>query len=176
MATILGTKFNDILVGTSGDDLIKGGDGVDFLIGGDGNDTLTGRTAADFLDGGTGADTFAYAEASESTGAAFDTINNADFTVDTFDLSVAVTGIDAEIDAGRLRKEHFDTDLAHVVDDAHLAAGHAVLFTPTAGNEAGKTFLIVDLNGVAGYQAGEDLVVQLVNAQNLASLGTEDFI
>jgi serralysin len=103
---------------------------------------------------------------------------NVDFAADKFDLAAAVTGIDADIDAGKLRNSaaHFDGDLAAAEDAAHLAAHHAVLFTPDSGNLAGKTHLIVDVNGVAGYQSGANVVFQFVNPVNLASLGTEDFI
>ena len=34
---------------------------------------------------------------------------------------------------------------------------------------------IVDVNGVAGYQAGQDLVIELDNAQNLGSLSAGNF-
>jgi hypothetical protein len=34
---------------------------------------------------------------------------------------------------------------------------------------------VVDVNGVAGYQAGEDYVLQLESASNLASLSTSNF-
>jgi hypothetical protein len=41
---------------------------------------------------------------------------------------------------------------------------------------SGKTFLVVDLNGVAGYQTGVDLVVELKGAVNLTSFDAGDFI
>jgi hypothetical protein len=56
-----------------------------------------------------------------------------------------------------------------------LHLGHAVLFTPDGGTLAGHTFLVVDVNGMAGYQAGEDYVFQLESASNLASLSTSNF-
>jgi hypothetical protein len=40
---------------------------------------------------------------------------------------------------------------------------------------SGKTFLIVDANGVAGYQANADLVILLGNASSLAGLTATDF-
>ena len=44
-----------------------------------------------------------------------------------------------------------------------LGAHHARLFTPDAGTLRDQTFLIVDLNGAPGYQAGADLVLHLVD-------------
>jgi hypothetical protein len=56
-----------------------------------------------------------------------------------------------------------------------LHAGDAVLFTASAGSLAGHTFLVVDANGIAGYQAESDAVVQLQNGVNLSSLSTSNF-
>jgi hypothetical protein len=44
-----------------------------------------------------------------------------------------------------------------------------VLFTPDGGNLAGHTFLVVDVNGAAGYQAGQDYVFQLDSGTHLAT-------
>jgi Ca2+-binding RTX toxin-like protein len=182
---IHGGNFNDTLSGLGGNDTLYGHAGYDALYGGAGNDTLrsgggtdklAGGAGKDIFNGGGGADRFFYGTASDSTGNSYDIVTRANFAADTFDLPVAVTGIDPAIDVGTLRKLHFDGDLAAAVDAGHLAAGHAVLFMPNAGGLAGKTFLIVDVNGVAGYQAGEDLVIRLAHAQHIASLGTEDFI
>ena len=87
-----------------------------------------------------------------------------------------MSGIDSLVAGGMLTKAHFDSNLAAAADAGHLGAHHAVLFTPDSGNLSGKTFLIVDLNGVAGYQAGGDLVIDITGATNLGSLGTGDFI
>ena len=43
-----------------------------------------------------------------------------------------------------------------------------------AGDLAGQTFLVVDANGEAGYQAGADYVIQLIAPP--ASLVTGDFV
>jgi Ca2+-binding RTX toxin-like protein len=183
--TLIGHGGNDTINGGAGDDILFGINGNDTLIGSGGKDSLTGSSSADtlngggskdILDGGSSADTFVYNSALDSTSKKGDTLRNADFAADKFDLAVAITGIDATIASGLLRKGNFDADLAAAVDAAHLAANHAVVFTPDAGNLAGKTILVVDLNGTAGYQSGEDLVVRLENTVNLASLGIEDFV
>ncbi len=56
MATINGTKSNDLITGTSGADIITGGAGKDIIIGGGGNDVLYGGAGKDFLYGGDGND------------------------------------------------------------------------------------------------------------------------
>jgi hypothetical protein len=174
--TLDGLGGGDELYGNGGDDALYGDGGRDILFGAKGNDTFIGGAEADLIYSRPGHDRFAYDAASDSTGPSFDTIRKCDFERDSFDLPDAVTGIDAVIAAGRLHRSDFDSDLAAAADAAHLGAGHAVLFTPDAGNLRGNTFLAVDMNGTAGYQSGEDLVVMLANAKNLASLGVEDFV
>jgi len=51
-----------------------------------------------------------------------------------------------------------------------LKAHHAILFTPNVGTLSGHQFLVIDMNGVAGYQAGSDLVIGLASAMNLSKL------
>jgi hypothetical protein len=56
----------------------------------------------------------------------------------------------------------------------HLAAHHAILFRPNAGSYAGQYFLVVDVNGHAGYDAGADLVFHLTG--QTGTLASGDFI
>jgi hypothetical protein len=86
-----------------------------------------------------------------------------------------VNAIDAAVTTGHLGGTTFDANLAAAIGAAQLGAHDAVLFTPDAGALHGHTFLVVDVNGVAGYQAGQDFVIELDNAQNLGSLSTLDF-
>jgi Ca2+-binding RTX toxin-like protein len=165
--TITGSKFGDILRAESGDDVIKAGKGADSLNGGLG---------ADKLKGGVGADSFFYAGAFESTSTAYDSVLDFSAADDVFVFDVAVTAIDTAITAGALSKNDFDSDLADAADDAHLGANHAVLFTPNAGKHAGETFLVVDLNGEAGYDVGEDAVIRLTDTSGLGGLSTANFI
>ena len=39
----------------------------------------------------------------------------------------------------------------------------AALFTATSGTLSGHVFAVIDANGIAGYQAGADLVIELVD-------------
>ncbi len=169
-------------------------DGSFAFIGGAGNDVLAGGAKADTFDlshggtdsaqGGGGADlftasahdTFIYGAVSDSTSVNYDTIGQLDFGTDLFRVSQigAVTGIDAAIATGSLSTATFDGDLAADVDAGHLAAHHAVLFTADSGTLSGHTFMIVDENGVAGYQAGADIVIDVTGAAG--TLATGNFI
>jgi VCBS repeat-containing protein len=152
---------------------MTGGAGNDFLIGGGVNDILTGGLGADELTGGGLSDSFLYQTAAESTGFIRDTIKGFDALADQFSVFAAVTAVDAEITDGKLRTGAFNGDLAEVMEG--LAAGHAVLFTPDDGDLAGRTFLVVNVNGAAGYQNGADLVIEMVNMLNKASFDIGDF-
>jgi len=159
---------------------VFGGAGDDTITGGAGADTLWGLGGADRLTGNGGADTFVYTAVSDSTGnasgTAYDTIVGFDATADRFHLPVAVNGIDPTIASGALSAASFDTDLAAAVGASQLTAGHAVLFDPDSGTLGGHTFLIVDANGVAGYQSGADFVFDITGASHLGGLATGDFI
>ncbi len=163
--TITGSAQADVLDGFTGDDTIKGGDGADTIKGGLGADKLTG---------GTGADLFAYDSALDSTSISHDSIADFNAAQDMFVFDHAVTAIDAAITHGRLGKT-FDSDLGNAADDGHLGAHHAVLFTADSGKHAGETYLVVDLNGDAGYQVGEDAVIRLTDTTHLAGLGAANF-
>jgi Ca2+-binding RTX toxin-like protein len=160
---------------TNGNFVIIGGDGNDSLVGGHGADTLSGGLGADKMAGGAGADTFLYNAPEESTGTSHDTITDFNGAADLFLLSSHVTGVDAAITTGSLSNGSFDSDLAAAVNTGNLAAGHAVLFTANAGSLSGDTFLIIDTSGTAGYQSGEDLVIQLTGATHLNDLSTSSF-
>jgi Ca2+-binding RTX toxin-like protein len=154
---------------------LLGGAGKDTLIGGHGADHLQGSGAADKLKGGAGADTFVYAAAADSAGLGHDSIINFDAASDKFDLWYTLAGINAAITSGTLNKASFVSDLSTAADAAHLSSAQAVLFTPTAGDQAGKTFLIVDANGTAGYQS-DDLVVDVSHMAHAGSFGLANFV
>jgi hypothetical protein len=75
---------------------------------------------------------------------------------------------------GTLSKASFDADLAAAVGTGELSAGKAVLFTPDAGNLAGRTFLIIDQGGGSGYDSGADLVID-VTGGSLGGLSAGNF-
>ncbi len=167
------------------------GAGADTLTGGAGNDVLeVGGGANNVATGGGGGDTIdwfnstngtaIYNSVSDSTGANYDTFIDASFVsggehMQIHALGALPTAIDPLISGGDLSKATFDADLEAGVNASNLAAGHAVIFKAHGGDLAHHVFLIVDENGTAGYQAGQDLVVDVtVTGSNFAvTLTTE---
>ncbi len=153
------------IIGGAGNDNLTGGQGNDIISAGGGNNYFTGGAGADHLISTGVHDRFIYDDVSDSTSTVHDTITGFNATADKIDLDVTVTGVDAEVTTGKLSTSTFDANLATAISSAHLAAGHAVLFTPTSGNYSGHTLLIVDANGVAGYQAGQDYVFDVTGGK-----------
>jgi len=165
----------DTVSGGNGDDNLRGGSGNDVVNGGAGNDTIIGDgmsvgQGADLLTGGTGADTFVYFFAADSTSTHYDTITDFNANEDKLQLPAAVTGINTAVTSGALSSATFDANLKSAMS-GHLSTHHAILFTPNSGTLSGQTFLIVDLNGVAGYQSGQDLVVRLTGQTGTLAMG-----
>jgi hypothetical protein len=144
---------------SSGRFLFLGGEGGDIFVGGAGHDLIFGHGGGDVLAGGGGADRFGYADASESSGLAFDVLFDFEPGEDRIDLPVTVTGFDPAIETGSLSEASFDEDLGAALGG--LGAGRAIFFRPDSGDLAGVIFLVVDANGEEGYQAGEDFVFAL---------------
>jgi Ca2+-binding RTX toxin-like protein len=164
--------------GADSDTLTCGALADTFDLAQGGNDTVTGGGGSDRMALGTGshADTFVYNAVSDSTGLYRDVFQHLDFSTDILEVSPAGQAphaIGAAVTAGTLSDAHFDANLAAAVGASHLAAHHAELFTPNAGTLAGRTFLVVDMNGVAGYQAGADLVFEVTGA--IGTLTTASF-
>lgn len=159
---------------TDGAFVFRGGAGNDTFTGGHGRDSFTGGLGADVMTGNGGVDTFLYNGVAESTGTSHDTVVGFSFLVDRFNLDVSVTDTDDAV-SGKLRTASFNADLQTAVTDAQLGAHHALVFTATTGTEAGHQFLIVDANGMAGYQANADYVIQLDGATHTTSLDASDF-
>jgi Ca2+-binding RTX toxin-like protein len=144
---------------TDGSFRIFGGKGADSLTGSQGADIILGGLGKDRLDGQGGADVFAYRGAADSTSTGFDTIQGFVFGSDSIDLAGTHDAYEVKT-GGPLREASFDADLAAAMAGT-LDAMEAVLFTADQGDMAGRLFLIVDQNGTAGYQAGEDFVIEL---------------
>jgi hypothetical protein len=160
---------------------ISGGAGEDVLSGAAGMDTFTGNGGADTLTGKGGIDTHIYLAVSDSAGKKFDTVNGFDAENDffyvTFDdfITMHVTGVDQRVNGGRLSSADFNADLADAIGAGEMAEDHAVLFKPDAGGYAGSQFLIIDGNDVAGYQAGADIVIRLVDGKNMGAFDFSNF-
>ena len=163
---------------TDGNLTFVGGAGNDTLAGGGGTNIFNGGGGADAINAGTGTDTFIYSAVSDSTSTSHDTIAGFNALTDQFSLQGLLrdpNAIDAAVTSGTLTSANFDTNLAHALGASQLHAGDAVLFTPNAGNQVGHTFLVIDENGTAGYQAGQDLVIELTSATNLSQFSLADF-
>lgn len=165
---------------------VSGGHGVTFdgsaeidgkfvLHGSAGDDVLTGGTLGDTLTGNGGADHFTYTGVAQSTSTLYDRITDFDTGVDKFDLNVTVADIDATV-TGALSKPTFNADLRATFTASTLASGHAALLDVTSGGLSGHTFLVVDANGTAGYQAHADYVFDVTGVANAGSLSVGDFI
>jgi Ca2+-binding RTX toxin-like protein len=169
-----------VINGGAGNDSLTGGHANDTIRTGAGTDTITGGGGADLI-ASAGTDSFVYNAVSDSTGAAHDTIRGFDASIDTFRLTgITVSAIDAavtggKLDGGQVNPANFDHELAKVIKATQLHTHDAVLFTPDTGTQHGHTFLIVDANGTAGYQAGQDLVIDITGATNLGSLSAASF-
>ncbi len=96
---------------------------------------------------------------------------------DAIDLWFQVAKIDSAVSGGALNSGQFDSDLAAAIGSGQLQSDHAVLFTPDSGDYVGETFLIVDANGIAGYQAGQDLVIAFKSHDScILTTGSSNFI
>jgi Ca2+-binding RTX toxin-like protein len=162
----------DVLNGMGGGDFISGGDSNDRLYGNKGDDELQGDRGADLLVGGKGDDRFYYSNAGDSTAGTFDTIEGFNVNQDRFMLPIIVEGVEAAVTGSGAT---FDAGLVTALPAASLDAYHAAVATITAGAET-HVFLVVDLNGVAGYQSGGDVAVIIDGARDLNTLAIDNFI
>lgn len=165
----------DKIVGSRHDDHVRGFFGADHINGGKGDDLIGGDAGADTLAGGAGADQFLYNEASDSTGALFDAVTDFDAGADTFGLTKVISAVEDPIHNGTLSRNHFNEDLAAQIGASDLGIGHAVLFDVNDGGRYdGHTFLVVNWNGTAGYQANADLVIDVTGITG--TLDADNFI
>lgn len=155
---------------------LVGGNGADVLTGGHGHTTFDGGLGADTLNAGPdNSNHFVYAGVTDSNGARHDTINGFNAARDDIDVQNGVNSVDAAVTTGSLSTATFVTDLKADLGATQLHAHDAVLFTADSGDLSGDTFLVIDQNGVAGYQSDGDLVIQLTGSTNLSSLSAADF-
>jgi Ca2+-binding RTX toxin-like protein len=134
--TVTGGAGADYIAGNGGADILEGRGGNDTILGGDGNDLITGGAGTDNLTGNAGADTFIFAQVSDSTGAAGDSIT--DFTTGTDKIRVSISA-DANINvSGFASVASFNDGLVSL----SLAKGDS--FYSAAD---GKLYIDVDGNG-----------------------------
>lgn len=177
--TVLGGEGDDTLIGSRKDNVLAGGKGADTLTGGQANDTITGGGGSDTIDLTSGGkDTIVYVAAADSS-IAYDTVKGFSARDDHFDMPNQVSAMDPKVTGGQLdggMGGHVFADELAAAMDGHLGAHHAVLFTPDSGNLAGSVFLVVDQNGAAGFQTGEDVVIKLEGTISLDTLAPSNFV
>jgi Ca2+-binding RTX toxin-like protein len=162
---------------TNGKYAVIGSKAADTIVTGLGSDSIQGGLGKDDLSGKGGNDIFVYTAVADSTNQGRDLIRDFVCSNDKFDLNAAVTGIDFAVTTGTLNEgATFAANLAAAVGAAKLGAHHAVLFTASAGTLSGHEFLVVDANGVAGFQAGADYVMEINNPGIFGTLTTGNFI
>ncbi|MEJ0043148.1 MAG: bluetail domain-containing putative surface protein [Rhizomicrobium sp.] len=146
------------------------GQGNDHVTGGPGNDVFYGEGGADGLQGRGGADTYVYLNVSDSAGSSVDSVQTFVAGTDKFDLPVPVTGIDTAVTM--TGNEAADAAATQFIGAGQLAPNHAVLLVP--GQGAFFEYLVVDANGIAGYQSGQDFIFDVSGLSG--TLTTSDFI
>ena len=146
-----------------------GGAFRDRFVGGAGNDTVAGGLEIDVLTGGAGSDTFIYDSALESRFASRDQVTDFNTAADSFQFDVDVTGLDATV-SGSVSTA---ADLAALVSGT-FGASHALMVNVTGGSLAGRKLLLVDANGVAGFQSAVDYVIDVTGI--VGTLTLADFV
>ena len=177
-ANATGNTLANVLTGNAGNNLLDGREGDDTLNGQAGADTLIGGAGRDQINPGNDAqvDIVRVTAVTHSTGPLRDVVIGMDLGEDRFDLPVIPVAVAATVTTGALNSASFNADLAAAVNAAALPAGQAVLFDPGAGNldQPGMVYLVVDANGIAGYQANADYVFQLQTP--IGTLDPTDFV
>jgi hypothetical protein len=180
-----------VLTGGNGVDIFTGSDGNDTITGGAEGDTLTGGAGADTMTGGTGADTFVFAAGVTDTVAAADSVAGIDKILDLvvnggdadkIDLTVTVANVNTAIATGSADAATFVDDMSTLLnvgggagfDTAVNSDISAALVTLNAGDQSGKTFLAVDLDGNDDFTA-TDFIVD-VTGITATSLTTDSLI
>ena len=145
---------------TDGSLRLFGGLAGDTITGSGGGDRLFGGAGGDALRGGSGADVFVFDAASQSTGRDFDQLLDFDYGSDRIEIAGQVHDTYRTVTGGTLDDATFDADLQAAVG-AQLTGGAAVFFTADGGSFAGRTFLVLDADGIDGYLAGGDYVIEV---------------
>ena len=142
-----------------------------------GRDLIRGAGGADQLTGGGGKDYYFYDTVSDSTSTRYDTIHGFNANQDTlvfFNGRPMRSTRRSTTAHCRLRASTATSPRRSAASRLH--ANDAVLFKPDAGTLSGHTFLIVDANGQAGYQAGEDFIIASPTPTHMANFSLINFV
>ena len=163
---LAGVGGNDTLSGLAGNDTLDGGAGNDNLNGGAGNDSLTGGLGKDTLTGSTGLDTLTYNSLGESLLTGFDVIQGYSGTgasLDRINAPGSIAAITLTASKGTA------SNLSAAAIQAVLTATKFAANTAAAFKVTGQSGTFIALNnGVAGFQAASDAIIQL-SGYNIAA-------
>ncbi len=171
-----GGDGNDQIYGNDGNDRLFGDNGNDMLSGSIGNDQLTGGAGADELVGGDGADIYNYGAASDSLLAQHDVVAYFDFAEDRFHFDGGAPLSTTTRSFSSTSEFPVETLLAGLLNlrSSIMEAGEAALVQLTGKVEG--TYLVVDRNNQAGFQADGDIVIELIGATNLNQFSIADLL
>jgi len=150
----------------AGEEIDTVGTGSFTLVGGKGADAFYVNSAAH--------DTFVYNSGIESTSTGYDTIHGFNGATDTIVSPNAINAFDGVLNHSTVNTATFDADMTTALA-GHMGADEAIVVRVTSGTLSGHTFLVVDENGVAGYQSG-DLVIDVTGGTHFASLTAGSFV
>ncbi|QFS50137.1 calcium-binding protein [Nostoc sphaeroides] len=192
-----GLAGNDVIYGQEGNDTLNGGDGDDYLYAGGGNDVINGGNGNDYLDsitgrdifnGGAGKDFFAddidnnniyVFQFGESSALAADAIDGFSIGSDKIDLLAANgTALGKPVSLTRAADNYYyETQLdlvKQVFIDANgkLAGNQALGINSAAIVHNGLDLYLVVNDGIAGFQANSDLLIDLQTYGTLPAFGS----
>lgn len=145
-----GTNYNDVIYGRAGNDVIETGAGNDTVYGGRGSDTIVIGSGTNQLYGGSGADTFAVGAVAAGRSNlrdwqdGVDKIDLTDLGISSLDeLTMSVSGAWTMIDTGRVDVAIQTSRLTSALsaDDFIFAAGPPPEPEPTPGSTPTVDFI-----------------------------------
>lgn len=166
------------LTGNASANTLTGNAAANTINGMAGNDWLFGGAGKDIMDGGAGNDVFAYSASTQSDRATTDVIKNIDFgglgiatAVDRFHFD-GLNLVKATL-LNNVSTNAMNTLAALQNTLSFMTSSEAVLMNVTSGVGVG-TYLFINANGTAGYQASGDYAIQLVGVSNLSNFDLAD--
>jgi Ca2+-binding RTX toxin-like protein len=153
--TLTGNGLANNLVGGAGNDSINGGAGADSITGSADKDTLTGTGGAAI------SDRFLYPALTDSLLASFDVITDyigSGATPDQIDAPASIAPVTRTASLGTAASLS-EAAIQAVLTNVAFGANAAAAFTVTGQS---GTFVALN-NGVAGFQAASDAVLQLAS-------------
>lgn len=178
--TLYGGDGNDLLYGEIDNDVLNGGNGQDYLDGGVGNDTLNGGAGQDGFNDSLGVNTYVF-QYGQSTFSAPDQVDSFTIGSDKIDL---LTQSGATMGKPNSLTRAADTNDFGLSQDAINK-----IFTDANGKLSGNqplginsaaivetfgffnAYLIIN-DGTAGFQANNDLVINLATFGTMPDLGS----